>query len=723
MPAIQIPGTNITYGWQEREDGWSGGMNTNLVVLGYLARGSVLSRSVGVPPADPDEGDRYIVPVDPSGEWAGHDNEVAMFLSNGWVYIEPFQIPMLVEDENFHVYWNGAQYVLIRGTEPAAEIIGLVDVAVEAAGTAEAAAEESGENRQLTASDAEQTAEDRQAVAADRLAAESAAESAARDAQIYPDTATALDSTAEGDYFSVPAAEDAEAFIIYRHDAGPVATELGRTPSAQSVESIKEKLPDNEGRQALFVFADEDDAAVGAIYSDGSLELAGMDESVQSASERIPEDNPGGASVLVVQDSEGRAVLDVDEKGVIWPRSAPRSIQSAMASNYLFRAMRESAAGNETAARYWYDRAENEYQTPIRLDAMVAPDGLDNSIQRIPAVTKTPDGRLLVVWQQILRPVESDGNGVRLVYALGDYSSDYGTISFQERLVFDEPADWANNLGASMHPALITLPSGRILCAYNVNDAPSGLVSEREMNVYLRYSDDNGETWSARSKIWDAPAGTNVYAMLGSGGDFVRIPSGEHEGRLVLPIFEQGNERYSIYSDDDGVSWLSSPSFSTPGYTTNESALAFVPETGALIMSFRNEGYYNETYAESSDGGESWVFRGPKPGWQASNCARSMVQVSTDPANGFSKLLWTGLDNAVNYSRQDFVLRVSHDGGVTYQTQYVPWVRTREAGYSNIKMLDVNTAVVVWENGFNSANSIFIMILNMAEVYRNGDSN
>ena len=194
MPAIQIPGTNITYGWQEREDGWSGGMNTNLVVLGYLAKGSVLSRSIGVPPADPDEGDRYIVPVDPSGEWAGHDNEVAMYLSGAWIYIEPFQIPMLVVDEEVHVYWDGSEYQLTKGAEQIDQLNALVEQAQQAATTSTQNAQQTAADRVATGQDAQATAADRVQTGQDRTVSTSAAQSASEDAQ-----STAADRIATGE--------------------------------------------------------------------------------------------------------------------------------------------------------------------------------------------------------------------------------------------------------------------------------------------------------------------------------------------------------------------------------------------------------------------------------------------------------------------------------------------------------------------------------------------
>src|SRR5690606_24010594 len=55
-------------------------------------------------------------------------------------------------------------------------------------------------------------------------AAETARDAAQASGNIYADTTAGLAATTEGDYFSVPSAEDDEYLILYRHDAGPTAT-------------------------------------------------------------------------------------------------------------------------------------------------------------------------------------------------------------------------------------------------------------------------------------------------------------------------------------------------------------------------------------------------------------------------------------------------------------------------------------------------------------------
>ena len=58
---------------------------------------------------------------------------------------------------------------------------------------------------------------------------------------IFESTEAGIYASEEGDYFSVPSDDASEYLILYRHDAGPVATEIKRYPSAQVVTEIGEE--------------------------------------------------------------------------------------------------------------------------------------------------------------------------------------------------------------------------------------------------------------------------------------------------------------------------------------------------------------------------------------------------------------------------------------------------------------------------------------------------
>lgn len=61
-------------------------------------------------------------------------------------------------------------------------------------------------------------------------------------APVYADTTSGLAGTTEGDYFNVPSGTEWELLILYRHDSGPVATEVGRTPSSELVKETETRV-------------------------------------------------------------------------------------------------------------------------------------------------------------------------------------------------------------------------------------------------------------------------------------------------------------------------------------------------------------------------------------------------------------------------------------------------------------------------------------------------
>ena len=63
--------------------------NEALGLLDLVVQLSVISNSIAHPPAAPIEGARYIVPVGASGDFAGHENEIAAFSAGAWAFIEP----------------------------------------------------------------------------------------------------------------------------------------------------------------------------------------------------------------------------------------------------------------------------------------------------------------------------------------------------------------------------------------------------------------------------------------------------------------------------------------------------------------------------------------------------------------------------------------------------------------------------------------------------------
>lgn len=62
--------------------------NEALNRLDVLVQGAVINATTTAPPVSPAEGDAYIVAGSATGDWAGHDGEIAAYFS-GWVFLAP----------------------------------------------------------------------------------------------------------------------------------------------------------------------------------------------------------------------------------------------------------------------------------------------------------------------------------------------------------------------------------------------------------------------------------------------------------------------------------------------------------------------------------------------------------------------------------------------------------------------------------------------------------
>lgn len=106
--------------------------NEALRILDAVVQLSVASQTETAPPADPREGDRYIVPSGAVGAWNGHDRQVALRQDAGWTYLSPSTgwLAWVVDDGRLVAYdgqsWNA---VTSGGTE--ADMLGLNATASE----------------------------------------------------------------------------------------------------------------------------------------------------------------------------------------------------------------------------------------------------------------------------------------------------------------------------------------------------------------------------------------------------------------------------------------------------------------------------------------------------------------------------------------------------------------------------------------------------------------
>ena len=127
--------------------------------------------------------------------------------------------------------------------------------------------------------------------------------------------------------------------------------------------------------------------------------------------------------------------------------------------------------------------------------------------------------------------------------------------------------------------------------------------------LWLRYSDDGGESWSAPVILNNQVKKTGETFLGTCPGRGIAIKHGDGE-RLIFTVYtyDGGIEHTStIYSDDNGVSWKRGGTVENTGIAgkTSESQIIELPD-GSLRMFSRNKSHY-VAVCDSADGGVTWT--------------------------------------------------------------------------------------------------------------------
>lgn len=107
--------------------------NEALRILDAVVQLGVVSRTETMPPAEPQDGDRYIVPVGGSGAWSGHDLQVALRQGDGWTFLLPRAGWLAwVANESHLVAYDGEAWNAATSGGSGADMLGLNATASEA---------------------------------------------------------------------------------------------------------------------------------------------------------------------------------------------------------------------------------------------------------------------------------------------------------------------------------------------------------------------------------------------------------------------------------------------------------------------------------------------------------------------------------------------------------------------------------------------------------------
>lgn len=77
----------------------------------------VLDKDLTAPPGGESKGDRYIVGASASGDWSGHENDIAQYNGSGWTFFSPItDWVCLVSDEALIYRYTGAAWETLFST-------------------------------------------------------------------------------------------------------------------------------------------------------------------------------------------------------------------------------------------------------------------------------------------------------------------------------------------------------------------------------------------------------------------------------------------------------------------------------------------------------------------------------------------------------------------------------------------------------------------------------
>jgi Neuraminidase (sialidase) len=251
----------------------------------------------------------------------------------------------------------------------------------------------------------------------------------------------------------------------------------------------------------------------------------------------------------------------------------------------------------------------------------------------------------------------------------------------------------------------------------NIFYSASDLKCYRTTYLWLRYSDDNGKTWSHPSIISDqVKHEKESFLGVGPGRGMVINHNGkeriifcvyDNNGLFKDPIFENAS---AIYSDDNGETWHRSNKISIKaGLQKTSEAQILKIDTGkykALRMYARNLSNYI-AYSDSTDGGHTWTtFRADKSLVGTKNCMVSLID-TTRKINGKQMLLCSSGGNLT--ARADGILRV----GLVEDNGDVEWISKYHLtkgfyGYSCLtELADGNFAVFYEDEAAHLKYTIF----------------
>lgn len=227
----------------------------------------------------------------------------------------------------------------------------------------------------------------------------------------------------------------------------------------------------------------------------------------------------------------------------------------------------------------------------------------------------------------------------------GDSYDDHATANIAVRYSSDEGETWTESQtvinghenGNVMSVSLLRLQDGRLLMIYLRKDKLAG-TEAYTCKPQVRFSSDEGETWSE-------PDGSMILTpayVCGNNDRIIQLAN----GRLIYPVSHHlwinfGGIVFCYYSDDSGQSWKPGqwilPPVDQADRQTGLQEPGVIELPDGSVMCWQRTNYHHQWKCYSTDKGETWSL--PEPAYEfPSNLAP--LQIKRNPYTGEYTAVW-----------------------------------------------------------------------------------
>lgn len=310
---------------------------------------------------------------------------------------------------------------------------------------------------------------------------------------------------------------------------------------------------------------------------------------------------------------------------------------------------------------------------------------------RIPAIETTPDGSLLAFAEARKFNLSDPGGKGQEIDLVLKRSSDGGATWSPMKVVEHSGDYWSSSNPATA----VDRSNGRVWVFYLRCKPGCGTAAARpgtdDAANFMRYSDDNGVTWS------EAIDQTHVARDMNDNQWRISVPGPggaiqTRNGRLVVPMWKFAPfHAFAIYSDDHGRSWQRGAV--VPGKQgTDEDQLVQLADDD-ILLDMRQQSGPHRWMATSNDGGQTWSE--PRPGQAVTRvcCAIERYTLKSAGADR-NRIIWTGPKGP---GRNQLVARISYDEGRTFGNERL--IANQPAAYSDLTVTKDKSVGVLWERG------------------------